>query len=109
MISSSRPDVPVTLHILSASPLDSALLEQCCETLQDGDALLLIGEGVRAAWPDSTFALRLAGLSPRIAIHVLTDDASARGLEDSALRCVATDYPGFVALACAHARSVSWY
>ena len=109
MISSTQRDTPVTLHILSASPADSGLLEQCCEALRDGDTLLLLGEGTRAAWPGSTYALRLAELSPGIAIHVLLEDAAARGLREPALRCVTTDYSGFVALACAHARSVSWY
>ena len=99
----------MALHVLSASPADFALFEQCCGTLRDGDVLLLIGEGVRAAWPDSRSARRLVELPPGIAVHVLADDAAARGLNEPAPGCVAIDYSGFVALACAHTRSVSWY
>lgn len=99
----------MTLHIFSASPSASGLLEDCCTTLRDGDVLLLLGEGVHAASPDSAAARRLAALSDGVSLRALAEDCVERGINDLMPRCSTADDAEFVKLACAHARSVSWF
>jgi tRNA 2-thiouridine synthesizing protein B len=99
----------VTLHIFSVSPTKTPLLTQCCSALGDGDALLLLGEGVHAAAEGSEAARHLETLPAGISLLVLDEDCRARGLKEISARVTMVDYSGFVLLACEHARSVSWF
>lgn len=95
----------MSLHLLFVSPAGDALA-QCRAALVAGDALLLLGDGVYAAMPGTR---ALAGIDPGIEIHALDEDCAARGVAALDPRVRSTDYAGFVALAAAHARSVSWF
>lgn len=99
----------MTLHIFSVSPSKTPLLTECCRALRDGDALLLLGEGVHAAAEGSDAAQRLESLPAGVSLRALDEDCSARGLKQISARVTMTDYAGFVLLACEHARSVSWF
>ncbi len=99
----------MTLHILSASPFAGSCLEECARVIAADDALLLSGDGVYAALgeaADVLHALRAAG----VAIFALAEDCAARGIDARLPACVITiDYGGFVDLAVAHPRTVSWF
>lgn len=100
----------MTLHILSCAPESGPALSQCLNALAEGDALLLLADGVYAALDGSIHAQALNALVAGIEIHALSDDCLARGLNDRLLaRVVPADYARFVALAAQHPRSVSWY
>ena len=99
----------MSLHILSASA-DSETLQQCCSALLPGDALLLCADGVYAALEGGRGAPALQALAGAIAVYALAEDCSARGIATRLIgRVQQTDYAGFVALACAQPRSVSWF
>jgi len=99
----------MTLHLFSTSPANVALLEECCAALRGGDALLLLGEGVHAATRGSIAAQRLDALPDTVSVLALSEDCSARGITHILARITPKDYAGFVSLACAHPRSVSWF
>ena len=99
----------MTLHIFTSSSANLTLLEECCRALREGDALIVLGEAVHAAAEGSAAAKLLESLPAAISLHVLSEDCSARGVGRLPARFVASDYSAFVALACAHARSVSWF
>lgn len=92
-----------TLHIVNKSSLSSNALASCLAVSTPGDCLLLIEDGVYSV-------LDASWRQAQVEIHVLTEDLLARGLDagalDTPIQCV--DYPGFVALACRCARTVSW-
>jgi tRNA 2-thiouridine synthesizing protein B len=97
----------MTLHILPVSPWSGDAFERCCAALAAGDALLLLGDGVYAARAGASAAVAL-GIAGAVRIHVLGEDCAARGLDVMCAGVIITDYPGFVALAAEHDRSVTW-
>ena len=99
----------MTLHILSISPANTDVFDSCCAALRPTDALLLLGDGVYAALPESRAAGRLAALPDSITIYAIAEDCAIRAVHERAPRTHALDYPGFVSLACEHARSISWF
>ncbi|MBK7168869.1 MAG: sulfurtransferase complex subunit TusB [Gammaproteobacteria bacterium] len=100
----------MTLHILSASPHAGPSFDLCRRALAPGDTLLLLCDGVYAALQDGACAQQLDALAATVAVYAIGDDCVARGISGRLLPVVrATDYPGFVDLACRHPRSVSWF
>jgi tRNA 2-thiouridine synthesizing protein B len=99
----------MTLHIVSASPRAGGAFEDCLRVLAPGDALLLTGDAVYALLPGTGPALSLAGMAESVDIHALRDDCSQRGIGALPAGVGLSDYADFVALACAHPRSVSWF
>jgi tRNA 2-thiouridine synthesizing protein B len=98
----------VTLHILFNSEFDTAT--QCLRAVSDGDALLLLADGVYAALEQSALSTTLGALPATVAVHAIEEDCSARGITSRAhSRVTMADYNAFVALSCSHARSVSWF
>ncbi|MBK8993682.1 MAG: sulfurtransferase complex subunit TusB [Gammaproteobacteria bacterium] len=99
----------MSLHILCASPFAGSCLEECSRVIAADDALLLSGDGVYAALGEAAgtlHALHAAGVT----IFALAEDCAARGIEARLPACVTTvDYGGFVDLAVAHPRTVSWF
>lgn len=99
----------MTLHILFESPFAGHCLDECRRVAQAGDALLLVGDGVYAlagTQAAALAALRAAGVE----VFALGEDCAARGIDAHATDSVtALDYAGFIDLALAHERSVSWF
>ena len=112
------------LHLIGRSPAESRALEQCLARAGEGDAVLLIEDGVYAAAEGSVSdeILRAAG---RIIVYVLVPDLEARGLDIGNPRLRAAgetsgppspapalhpvDYRGFVNLTAIHHPVVSWF
>jgi len=91
-----------TLHILNkASPEHDASID-CLRSLQDGDGLLLIEDGVYLTQHNS-----LAKRS--VAIHALQHDLHMRGLSPKQSRITIVDDAGFVELCTRYDKTVSWF
>ena len=99
----------MTLHIVSCSPWHGNAFAQCLRVLRAGDALLLAGDGVNALLPGTEPARALESIPGSIQLHALAEDCARRGVSGLPGRIREADYEGFVALACAHERSVSWF
>ena len=94
------------LHTLNASPASAAFAE-CLGMLGNEDAVLLMGDGVYAALPDSG---HFAALQARGAgIYLLQADAAAAGLQDAPGDVQIIDMDGFVALTERFPRQLAWY
>jgi tRNA 2-thiouridine synthesizing protein B len=95
------------LHTLNAGA-DGSAFDNCLALLADGDALLLLGDGVYAAVASTGAAERLQ--QSGVPIYVLREDAAARGV-CALLASVATlvDMDGFVTLTERFERIQAWY
>ncbi len=96
------------LHLVTRSPQQSHALDACLGRLQEGDAVLLLADGVYAvACAMSLQQLRATGER----CYLLQADMEARGLLDVDLPppLIAVDYSGFVALSVEHRHSLTWY
>ena len=95
-----------TLHLVQASPARSDALAGCLRSVIEGDAVLLIEDGAYAALATVAAALRVP---TGVALHVLEPDARARGLAGRVHEDIlGVDHDGFVRLAVAHERVVTW-
>lgn len=97
-----------TLHTLNQSPLSTAIWDRLCRTMQPGDSLLLIENGV--------YYLNHAQLDAMLAhpnakqVFALNNDATARGMQlDHNCGVSLIDYTRFVALSCEHDKVIAWY
>lgn len=96
------------LHIVNKSP-EAGGLQGCLRAARDGDAVLLIEDGVYAATTAVASRCGLAQAAPRLKLFVLLPDLEARGM--AARRAAAVepvDYGGFVDLVAANPTSQSW-
>lgn len=94
------------LHTLRHSPwqCDFATF---CSMLQEGDDVLLIQDGVLAAFHHSVFFEKLQCLS--IPVFVLQNDVDARGLATQISTSVlGVSYTEFVHLVLKHSAQMSW-
>jgi len=96
----------VILHTLSATPASPAFAD-CLLALAAGDALLLLGDGVYAAIPDS--AARAALERSGAALYLLDCDAAAAGVPIEAAGISPIDIDGFVELTERFPRQMAWY
>jgi tRNA 2-thiouridine synthesizing protein B len=95
------------LHIVNKSHRQTTSLESCLRLAQDGQALLLIEDGVYAA--TKTGAAALAPALKRLKVYALQPDLEARGMAGALAEGVtAVDYGGFVDLVAEHATTQSW-
>jgi tRNA 2-thiouridine synthesizing protein B len=94
------------LHLINKSPYERNSLATCAGYAKDGDAVLLIEDGIYAAIKGGKAAELLAGLD----VSVLGADLAARGIsEDKLVDGVAViDYAGFVDLSIAKDKVQSW-
>ncbi len=99
-----------TLHTVNKSPFDRPSLTTCLAHVAQGDAVLMIEDGVVGARKGSAFADTLRARTPTCAIYVLAPDLAARGMkaEDLIEGIKLVDYTGFVDLAAENKRVVSW-
>jgi len=84
---------------------DPALLKLCLRTIQDGDALLLIEDGVYGTQQQHAEIIP-AGTS----VYALQNDIEARGLAGriDAIVTPASD-ADFVRLCCEHEKIINWF
>ncbi|MBY4677192.1 sulfurtransferase complex subunit TusB [Marinobacterium arenosum] len=92
-----------TLHILNKPLSDGDCWRDCLASCADGDTLLLIESGVYGA------AARPAELPSGCRFCALQADIEARGLKAEQLAAEIVDDTGFVALACKHSQTLSWF
>ena len=97
------------LHIVNKSPAQTRSLESCLRLAKDGQALLLIEDGVYAATTGLAASCGLAQAAKRLKVYALQPDLEARGVAGKLIEGVATvDYGGFVDLVTEHTASQSW-
>ncbi|MFC6673089.1 sulfurtransferase complex subunit TusB [Marinobacterium aestuariivivens] len=95
----------MTLHTLNRAASNQALIDDCLAALVDGDALLLLEDGVYCA-----LEARPLPLPTGVRCYALAADVSARGLDGrlaSAIEVI--DDADFVRLCCEHERVLSWF
>ncbi len=94
------------LHLVNKSPYESNNLDTAAGLMQDGDALLLIEDGVYAAVKGGKAASKINGRS----VSVLGPDLAARGIAEDKLAGGVTvvDYAGFVDLVESNDKVQSW-
>ncbi|SDK15065.1 sulfurtransferase complex subunit TusB [Microbulbifer yueqingensis] len=92
----------MSLHIVSKSPFSSTALADCLAAFSEGDALLLIEDGVYA------LSGRMSESPAVRPVYCLESDARARGLEiPGAVEAI--DDARWVALCTEHNPIVSWF
>ena len=97
------------LHIVNKSPAQTRSLESCLRLAKDGQALLLIEDGVHAATTGLAASCGLAQAAKRLKVYALQPDLEARGVAGKLIEGVTTvDYGGFVDLVTEHTASQSW-
>lgn len=97
------------LHIVNKSPTQTSSLASCLRLARDGQALLLIEDGVYAATSRSPAAGSVRAAAGRLKVYALAPDLEARGVAGALLEGVtAVDYAGFVDLVAAHPTCQSW-
>ena len=94
------------LHTLNASPGSSAF-NDCLRVITPGDSLLLMGDGVYAAIADTDASRKLGSCGAHI--HVLQQDAVARGVDKLVTEANRVDLDGFVTLTEQYPRQQAWY
>jgi tRNA 2-thiouridine synthesizing protein B len=99
-----------TLHTVNKSPFATGALTSCLDHCKDGDAILMIEDGVYGGLTGTSVADRVQQKNGAVAIYVLSPDADARGLAaDRLLTGVnGVDYDGFVDLVADHDRTQAW-
>jgi tRNA 2-thiouridine synthesizing protein B len=99
------------LHIVSRSPRESRALEDCLVRAGEGDAVLLIENGVYAAVKGADSEAVLKSAIGRVRFYALEPDLDARGVQTSevaeTIRIV--DYGGFVDLTAECRLVQSWF
>jgi len=99
-----------TLHTVNKSPFSTQSLMSCLNHCKDGDAVLMIEDGVYGALAQSGMAELVKAKTASVMIYVMSPDADARGLSGDKLlgEVKGVDYAGFVNLVTEHDRTQSW-
>ncbi len=94
------------LHVVNKSPYERDSLDTCMGYYQEGDAVLLIEDGVYGALAGGKAVSKLAGKD----VSVLGPDMAARGISEEKLAdgVKVVDYAGFVDLTVAKDKVQSW-
>ena len=88
------------LHFVSTSPFQHTALQECRKVAQDGDALVLLADGVYAV-------LKGEELFSGLQVFTLKDHITTRGITaPSWITCI--DYDELVALSCQHQPAQTW-
>lgn len=94
-----------TLHTLNKAP-SAQMLASCTKTLQKGDAIIFIEDGVYHVLE----AALLESIPPKVGVYGLREDISARGLADKCEESIeVVGYRSFVELCVEHDKIVSWF
>lgn len=99
-----------TLHTVNKSPFMTQTLLSCINHAKDGDAILMIEDGVYGGMAGTGLSDAVAARAGAVNICVLSEDLSARGL--AAERLIegvnAVGYDGFVDLVTETDRTQNW-
>jgi tRNA 2-thiouridine synthesizing protein B len=100
-----------TLHTINKSPFTHNALFSCLKICRNGDAILLIENGVLAGiYSSPSIETFLQLVNDGVKIYALENDVSARGLQNKTHpEITLIDYSGFVQLSIKHPRILSWY
>ncbi len=98
------------LHTVNKSPFERTTFESCLDHALEGDAVLLIEDGVYAAVKDTAASQRIKSRTGKVAFYVLGPDLAARGLGNGLLAegVEVVDYGGFVDLVAGHEVAQAW-
>ena len=99
-----------TLFTVNKSPFERNALATCLTHTSEGDAVLMIEDGVLGARKGTAFEKTLRDKRPQCAIYALGPDLAARGVkaEDLVAGVEIVDYGGFVDLAARNDRVCAW-
>ena len=99
-----------TLHTVNKSPFMTQTLLSCLNHVKDGDAILMIEDGVYGGLAGTGLSDAVAAKAGAVRIHVLTEDLAARGLDAGRLIAgvTAVGYDGFVDLVAETDRTQAW-
>ncbi|KHF26206.1 sulfurtransferase complex subunit TusB [Solemya velum gill symbiont] len=94
------------LHLVNKSPYERDSLDTAADYMVDGDAMLLIEDGVYAAMSGGKAASKISGMK----VSVLGPDLAARGISEEKLvdGVTVVDYAGFVDLVESNDKVQSW-
>ena len=98
------------LHTVNKSPFERRTLDTCLRHAVKGASILLIEDGVYAAFDGTVVAEKVKAAMSDHKIYVLGPDVTARGMNEhhviDGLEVV--DYGGFVDLVAEHDKVQSW-
>ena len=94
------------LHTLNCGATTEAFRD-CLRTATDGDAIVLLGDGVYTALPGSDARRALDACPARVL--ALDTDAAAAGLTSRLAGLALVDLDGLVALSEYYPRQLAWY
>jgi tRNA 2-thiouridine synthesizing protein B len=99
-----------TLHTVNKSPFSTQTLLSCLNHAMDGDAVLMIEDGVYGGAKGTGISDAVAAKTGSVAIYVLEGDIAARGIDPARLieGVKPVNYVGFVGLAADHDRTQAW-
>ena len=93
------------LHIIKQSTSNSSGFSKCIKTLNTGDGILLIENGV---YNLNLLADELENIAKNHSIYILKSDATTRGITAFPDFIVPVNYEGFVDLTLEYSKSISW-
>ena len=99
-----------TLHTVNKSPFSTQTLISCLGHCKDGDAVLMIEDGIYGGLAGTGLTEIIADKVNSVALYVLSPDLTARGVDASrlVLGVKGVDYAGFVDLVAKHDRTQNW-
>ena len=98
------------LHTVNKSPFQSTTMMSCLNHAVEGDAVLMIEDGVLGALKGSKVAGTISGLTGQLRFYALGPDLAARGIDQSRVieGITVVDYAGFVDLVTNHKGTNAW-
>lgn len=93
-----------TLHTLNRSPAHGQLFEQLMSTIEPGDSLLLLEDGVYYCL-NNTLNRRIQDIQ----VYALKEDVHARGLPIEQSDVLLASYEDYVGLTCDTDKLINWY
>ena len=99
-----------TLHTVNKSPFMTQSLVSCLNHCKDGDAILMIEDGIYGGLAQGQMAPLVQEMGKKVSLYVLAPDVTARGVDTAKLleTVEAVDYTGFVDLVTKHDRTQAW-
>jgi len=95
---------------VNKSPFATTALVSCLGHCKDGDAILMIEDGIYGGLSGSQMAPIVQEMGKKVSLYVLSPDVAARGVDSARLLegIEGVDYTGFVELVAKHDRTQAW-